>query len=160
MILPGTTAFEGVIGTTFDGEVTVYPATDSLLKWEVEPVWKYNINYEIGAGVIGSNGKAYKSLKSSLDKDPTTETEYWQVLTSLNITGYKSEIKIGNNFELVLKNGEGITIVGEEGKVRFKAKREQTKSFIPGSVNFALFMEDLEENYYEYISAKVKWKNP
>lgn len=160
MILPGSTAFEGVIGTTFDGEVTIYPASDSLLKWESEPVWKYNINYEIGAGVIGSNGKAYKSLKASIDKDPTIETEYWQLLTPLNITGYKAEIKIGNSFELVLKNGEGITIAGEEGKVKFKASKEQTKIFSVGNVPFALFMEDLESNYYEYIAAKVKWKNP
>lgn len=160
MILPGTTAFEGVIGTTFDGQVAVYPSADSLLKWETEPIWKSTVSYETNAGVIGSNGKAYKSLKPSINKDPTIETEYWQLLTPLNITGYKAEVKIGNNFELVLKNGEGVTIVGEEGVVKFKASKEQTKVFLAGNVPFALFMEDLEENYYEYIAAKVKWKLP
>lgn len=62
MILPGTVEFEGVIGTTFDGNITVLPSSAFLLKWEKEPVWTSTIQYEINSGAIASNGKAYKAL--------------------------------------------------------------------------------------------------
>lgn len=159
-ILPGEIEFEGVIGTTFDGNITILPSSAFVLKWEKEPLWKANINYEINAGVLGSNGKAYKSLKASLDKNPLTETEYWELITPQNITGYKAEMKIGNDFEQVLKNGEGITITGSEGLVTFKASRTQTLIFSPGNVKVAFFLEDLESNYYEYAAGKTKWKLP
>lgn len=159
-ILPGEIEFEGVIGTTFDGNVTVLPSSAFLLKWEKEPIWKNNINYEANSGVLGSNGKAYKSLKTNLNKNPLTETEYWELITPQNITGYKAEVKIGNSFELVLKNGEGIIITGSEGSVAFKASKIQTEVFAKGNAKFALFMEDLENNYYEYVSGKVLWKLP
>jgi hypothetical protein len=160
MILPGEINFEGVIGTTFDGDITVLPSSAFLLKWEKEPLWKSTFSYEENAGVIASNGKAYKSLKASLDKNPVTETTYWELIAPLNITGYKAEIKIGKEFELVLKVGEGIILTGSEGLVAFKATKTQTEIFQKGNVKIALFMEDLENNYYEYISGKVLWKEP
>lgn len=96
MILPGTTEFEGVIGTTFDGSITVYPSSDSELKWQSNPVWNSTFDYEIGSGVIGSNGKAYKSLIASVGINPVGDvTGHWEVLTPLNITGYKATIKVG-----------------------------------------------------------------
>lgn len=161
MILPGTIQFEGVIGTTFDGSITVYPSSDSELKWQSNPVWNSIFDYEIGSGVIGSNGKAYKSLIASVGINPVGDvTGHWEVLTPLNITGYKATVKVGNSGELVLENEKGIAISGSEGLVKFKATREQTSKFTSGNVNFALFMEDTENNYYEYISGKCKWKNP
>lgn len=158
MILPGSAEFEGVIGTTFDGEITVYPSADSELKWQTNPVWSSTFSYEAGSGSIGSNGKAYKSLIASIGIDPVGDnTGHWQILSPLNITGYKAYIKVG---EISLENEKGITIEGEEGVVKFKAAKSMSYNQSPGSVSFALFMEDLENNYYEYISGKCKWKNP
>jgi|ERR1039457_2406072 hypothetical protein len=159
-ILPGEINFEGISGTTFDGNITVLPSAAFSLKWENDPVWISTANYVANSGVLASNGKAYKSLQASVDKNPLTETAYWEVITPQNITGYKAEVKIGNNFELILKNGEGITISGSEGLVAFKATKVQTEIFDKSNVRFALFMEDTEANYYQYVTGKVVWKLP
>lgn len=159
MILPGSIEFEGVIGTTFDGEITVYPSSDSELKWENNPLWNSSINYIINSGAIGNNGKAYKSLISSININPVGDvTGHWELLKPLNITGYKATIKIAES--ITLENSSGITINGENGLVKFKATRTQTEKLLPEKLSFALFMEDLENNYYEYISGKVKFKKP
>lgn len=158
MILPGLVEFEGVVGTTFDGEFVIYPSEDSMLKWESNPLWNSEKEFQVNSGVIARNGKGYKSIKASLNKNPETETEYWTKLTPQNITGYKPEVKIGNSFELILKVSEGVEVIGEEGLVKFKATRLQTEKFSKGPSKIGLFIEDKELDYYEYAAGKIIWK--
>jgi hypothetical protein len=43
------------------------------------PLWDAAEDYPVNARVMGSNGKTYKALQTSINQDPTTATAYWQV---------------------------------------------------------------------------------
>lgn len=43
------------------------------------PLWDAAEDYPVNARVMGSNGKTYKALQTSINQDPTTATAYWQL---------------------------------------------------------------------------------
>lgn len=43
------------------------------------PLWDSAEDYPVNARVMGSNGKTYKALQTSISQDPTTATAYWQL---------------------------------------------------------------------------------
>jgi|ERR1700722_413532 len=157
MILPGKEKLEGIIGTTFDFVVTLYPSEYSSLKWSAKnSEWGSEKNYVINDVSVASNGSAYKSLKDSLNENPISATEYWEKLTPLNITGYKAWVNMGEILEL--KTGEGIVLGGTNGTVAVKAIKSQTEKFPVGETQTSLFLEDSSSNYYEYLIGPIKWK--
>ena len=157
MILPGTEKLEGIIGTTFDFVVTLYPSEYASLKWSAKNS-EYNSEktYEKNVVVIASNASAYRALKENAGQNPISATEYWEKLTPLNLTGYKAWLNIGSGLEL--KVGSGITLGAAAGTVSVKATKAQTEVFIPSSAPASLFLEDTESNYYEYLIGPIKWK--
>jgi hypothetical protein len=157
MILPGTEKLEGIIGTTFDFVVTLYPSIYSSLEWSKnKSEWDSTTIYKVNRVVIGSNGSAYKCIIENTNVNPIGEAGHWEILTPLNLTGYKAFAKLGEILEL--KVGEGITLGGEKGTVAVKATKVQTAKFSEGFNNLSLFLEDTENNYYEYIAGPIKWK--
>lgn len=43
------------------------------------PLWDAAEDYPVNARVMGSNGKTYKALQTSINQDPTTAAAYWQL---------------------------------------------------------------------------------
>lgn len=43
------------------------------------PLWDAAEDYPVNARVMGSDGKTYKALQTSINQNPTTATAYWQV---------------------------------------------------------------------------------
>lgn len=43
------------------------------------PLWDAAEDYPVNARVMGSDGKTYKALQTSVNQNPTTATAYWQV---------------------------------------------------------------------------------
>lgn len=156
MILPGTEKLEGVIGTTFDFSVTLYPAPDARLSWQKPPAWNETREYTFNNAVIGANASAYRCLIANTNIQPVGDTSgHWELITPLNLEGYTGEFETG---ELVLKTGEGITLGGVAGTVKVKAKPAQTEKFASGVTKFSLIMTDTMENKYEYLAGPIKWK--
>lgn len=159
MILPGKEILTGVIGTTFDLVITLYPAVDAYLNWQKPATWDESKEYKSNAAVVGKNGKAYKCLIVNTGVQPVGDVSgHWELITPLNITGYSSEVKIGS-LELAT-GGKGVFLGGEEGTVSVKATPAQTEKFVKGNAKLSIYLTDTEKNKYEYITGAVKWQEP
>jgi hypothetical protein len=158
MILPQTEKLEGIIGTTFDYAVTFYPPTYSSLVWPKKNTeWNSTTTFAINQVTIAENKSAYKCLIENIDINPVEDkTGHWEKLSPLNLTGYKGFVKLGEVLEL--KVSEGVTLGGTAGTVALKATKTQTEAFKEGVTYISIFLEDIENNYYEYIDGPIKWR--
>lgn len=57
--------------------------------------WSSSANYVANDVVSASNGNSYLAIQASSNQDPTTATQYWQVLASKGDTGAVSSITAG-----------------------------------------------------------------
>ena|ERR1700690_3805272 len=158
MILPSTIKLEAVIGTTFDLTTIFYPAEYGNLVWKKPNLWFATIQYEVNNAILGSDSNAYKCLVGNININPVGDTSgHWEKLTPLNNTGYKAEMRFGE--ELTLESGgKGITLGGSTGSVYIEAKPEQTEKFNEGPMDIAILMTNTEEKKYEYLNGSIKWK--
>src|ERR1035437_3342893 len=108
MILPGTTNFIGVIGTTFDALLTVYTLETNLV-WSEPVTWNESVTYPIKSAVVAANGSAYKSIKiGNLAKPPESSAEYWEKITPFNLKETSAKMKVGSS--ITLEGGTGLTL--------------------------------------------------
>lgn len=162
MILPGKLNLKGVIGTTFDATLLVYPSEYGQYNWgnpEEDITWKATVQYELEQVVVGSDGKAYVAEKVSKGINPVGDVAgNWKKLVPFNLTGCTAEAKIKGE-TIVLKTGSGITLGGAAGTVAITATPAQTTTIVAaGKTPYSVLITEAGGNVYEYTTGQIAWQ--
>jgi hypothetical protein len=160
MILPGAGNFLGVIGTTFDAVVTIYLLQPGEVNWTAELTWNASVSYNAKDGVVGSNGKAYKSKAGgNLGNDPTTDGGvHWETIAPKDMTGCQVVFKMGS-VELTSTPAAGITLGGAAGTIALEMTPSQTAGVAKaGDIAYSLTIKEPSTKLYEYLKGNVTWQ--
>ena len=167
MILPGKLNLKGVIGTTFDAILLIYPSEYGNLKWPIEeedPFWQSGETYEVEQVRFGTDAKAYVAKIASTGVNPVGDVSgHWEKLTPFDLTGCSAEFKMGIDQDspfFSITTGSGIVLGGAAGTVSITAKPAQTILVpVPEKVKYGLLITEAGGNLYEYVEGITNWKH-
>lgn len=164
MIVPGSQAFTGYVGSTFDQLITVYPSGDSIYNWQGN--WTLGTNYSPANAVIGSDGNAYAALKANISINPVGDLSgSWTTpLPPMNLNGYSGIFNImpsaADEFTTTPVLATPVVIQGTQGTIFIKFTPTQTGAMVPGTYHQYLQMTDPVGNIYFYVNGTFTWTSP
>lgn len=146
MIQPAKIAFQGVVGGTFDTQITLF---DGNLQYVWFGVWQPFRTYPINAMVAGADSNVYVSLNAiAMNDNPVGDSTNWSILAKLNLTGWTGTCTIGGG----LLTGP-TTMGGALGTIAINFSGTQTGTLTAGT-EYDLNIEVIDpssNNYFPVI---------
>ena len=144
MIVPSNIAYRGVVGGTFDGQVTLFQGN---LQYVWYSVWQPFRTYPVNAMVAGSDANIYVSLVEIAENDnPVTDSTNWAPLPKINITGWTGTATINKTISVACTMG------GATGIVSWNFAGSLLTGLIPGTFDFNVeVITSTSANYYPVI---------
>jgi hypothetical protein len=160
MIQPANIAFQGVVGGTFDTQITLF---DGNLEYVWYGIWQPFRTYPVNAMVAGADANVYASLNEIAENDnPVTDGgTNWAPLDKLNLTGWTGSATIATTGN---PSGPSVTVAatmgGTEGTVAVKFTGTQMSVFAVGSYDFNIEVIDTDTNNYFPVIGTIALISP
>jgi hypothetical protein len=144
MIQPANIAYKGVVGGTFDGQITLFSGS---LQYVWYGVWQPFRTYPINAMVAGSDANVYVSLREiAADDNPVTDSVNWAPLAKIDLTGWTGVATINKTISVPCTMG------GATGLVSFNFSGGVTGTLAAGTYDFNIeVITSTSANYFPVI---------
>jgi hypothetical protein len=144
MIQPANIAYKGVVGGTFDGQVTLF---NGSLQYVWYSVWQPFRTYPINAMVAGSDANIYVSLASIAEGDnPVTDSTNWAPLAKIDLTGWTGTATINKTISVACTMGT------TSGIVSFNFAGSLLAGLAVGTYDFSIeVITTSSDNYFPVI---------